>query len=80
MRFLLLLYLFSHRRFAGQVFAAYLMSYSTVRFLLEFYRGDLDRGFLFEGLLSTSQFISLLLFPANALITGRRQQEEESNQ
>lgn len=66
--FLLLLYLFTRRAFVGQVFSAYLMSYSTVRFLLEFYRGDLDRGFVLGGLLSTSQFISLLLFPAGLLL------------
>jgi phosphatidylglycerol---prolipoprotein diacylglyceryl transferase len=35
--------------------------YSLMRFLIEFLRGDLDRGFLFNGVLSTSQFISLVL-------------------
>jgi len=49
------------KKFDGQVFILYLVLYSTVRFLIEFLRGDPDRGFLFNGLLSTSQFISLVL-------------------
>ena len=50
--------------FDGQILALYLMLYGVSRFFLEFFRGDLDRGFLFGGLISTSQFISLLLVPA----------------
>ena len=49
------------KKFDGQVFIFYLVLYSPVRFLIEFLRGDADRGFLFNGLLSTSQFISLAL-------------------
>lgn len=64
---LLFLFLFwffkKKRRFSGQVFCLYLILYGIIRFGLEFFRGDIDRGFLFEGLLSTSQFISLLLVP-----------------
>lgn len=37
----------------------YLLSYSIIRFILEFFRGDAVRGFV--GYLSTSQVISLLL-------------------
>lgn len=52
------------RQFIGQIFCFYLVGYGVLRFSLEFFRGDLDRGFLFGGLLSTSQFISLLIVPA----------------
>lgn len=38
----------------------YLVSYSILRFILEFFRGDEARGFL--GLLSTSQTISIFIF------------------
>jgi hypothetical protein len=31
------------------------------RFTLELFRGDADRGFVVDGLLSTSQFIALVL-------------------
>jgi phosphatidylglycerol:prolipoprotein diacylglycerol transferase len=37
----------------------YLTSYSLIRFILEFFRGDAVRGFV--GILSTSQVISLLI-------------------
>jgi phosphatidylglycerol---prolipoprotein diacylglyceryl transferase len=50
-----------HKKFDGQVFILYLTLYSVVRFTIEFFRGDPDRGFLFGGLLSTSQFISVML-------------------
>jgi phosphatidylglycerol:prolipoprotein diacylglycerol transferase len=49
------------KKFDGQVFILYLFLYSILRFFIEFLRGDLDRGFLFNGVLSTSQFISLVL-------------------
>jgi len=35
--------------------------YAIARFGLEFFRGDADRGFVFGGLLSTSQFIAIPL-------------------
>ena len=62
--FLVLWRVYRRRTFTGQVFLLYLASYSVLRFFLEFFRGDADRGFVFHGLLSTSQFISLLIFPA----------------
>ena len=40
-------------------FKVYLFSYAIIRFLSEFLRGDEYRGFV--GLLSTSQFISVLI-------------------
>ena len=39
----------------------YLVTYSIIRFILEFYRGDLERGFLFS--ISTSQWISIFCLP-----------------
>jgi phosphatidylglycerol:prolipoprotein diacylglycerol transferase len=53
-----------HKRFDGEVILAYTFLYATGRFLLEFFRGDADRGFVLGGLLSTSQFIALILGPA----------------
>lgn len=44
----------------GLVLAAYLMLYSVGRFVIEFFRGDLERGQV--GAISTSQFISLFIF------------------
>ncbi len=44
----------------GQVAGFYLVFYSAGRFIIEFFRGDLERGQI--GSLSTSQFISIFLF------------------
>ena len=46
----------------GEVFALYLGLYATARFVIEFFRGDEDRGFVFNHLLSTSQFIAVVAF------------------
>lgn len=46
----------------GKLFLLYLLAYSAGRFVLEFWRGDAYRGFLFG--VSTSQWISVLLFVA----------------
>ena len=42
---------------SGKVIGAYMILYSIGRFIIEFFRGDLERGFI--GTLSTSQFISI---------------------
>ena len=44
----------------------YLLAYGTWRFVLEFFRGDLVRGVY--GGLSTSQYVSLLLFAAGIVL------------
>lgn len=41
----------------GKVAGIYMILYSIGRFIIEFFRGDLERGFI--GTLSTSQFISI---------------------
>lgn len=48
------------KRFEGQAVWIYLFLYSGARFIIENYRGD-HRGTMWGGMLSTSQFISLLL-------------------
>lgn len=50
----------------GQLAACYLIFYSIGRFILEFFRGDLIRGSV--GTLSTSQFISIFIFLAGAIM------------
>lgn len=57
-----------HKKFDGQVAATALMMYAVLRSIVEFFRGDEDRGFLFDGLLSTSQFISIFVFAIGLLI------------
>ena len=51
-----------HKRFDGQLFMLYLMLYAVARTILEVFRGDLERGYLIDNILSNSQFISILVF------------------
>lgn len=56
--FVFLTWLWKHKeKKAGVVGSAYIITYSVGRFILEFFRGDLERGAV--GALSTSQFISV---------------------
>lgn len=57
--FLVLLILFNKGIAKGRLLCVYLLSYSVLRFTLEFWRGDEIRGRLL--LLSTSQWISVLI-------------------
>src|SRR6266852_1327698 len=54
-----LMWLRKRRAFDGQIIYAYLMIYGVVRFTIEFWRDD-PRGQVFG--LSTSQFISIIMF------------------
>ncbi len=58
--FLFLIWKEKRKTFDGQLFSLFLLFYSTLRFLIEFLRDD-PRGFLFGGLLSTSQGIGIFL-------------------
>ncbi|MGH9445202.1 MAG: prolipoprotein diacylglyceryl transferase, partial [Terriglobia bacterium] len=60
--FLVLLWLYPYKSRDGQIFVAYIMMYAVARFVLEYYRGDPDRGFFFHGLLSTAQVIGIVAF------------------
>jgi phosphatidylglycerol:prolipoprotein diacylglycerol transferase len=62
--FVVLVRLRRRKRFDGEIILAYTLLYAVARFVLEYFRGDADRGFLFGGLLSTSQFIAAILGPA----------------
>ena len=62
--FLGLLYVFKHKRFDGQVVLTYFMAYPIIRSIVEIFRGDIVRGFVIDDVLSTSQFISILIFAA----------------
>jgi phosphatidylglycerol---prolipoprotein diacylglyceryl transferase len=66
--FVVLLQLRRRKRFAGEVILAYTLLYAVARFILEFFRGDADRGFVFGGLLSTSQFIAMVLGPLSVAL------------
>jgi len=56
----LLMLAYRRKRFHGQILCLYVLLYAVTRFLLEQVRGDAERGFLFGGLLSTSQFLAIV--------------------
>jgi phosphatidylglycerol:prolipoprotein diacylglycerol transferase len=56
------LFFYKRRRFGGDLLAGLLVFYALWRFVTEFFRADADRGIWFLGF-STSQLVSLLLFP-----------------
>lgn len=57
---LIVLFMFKrHKRFEGQLFFIYIILYATGRSIIEIFRGDEERGFVIENVLSHSQFISI---------------------
>ena len=66
--FCILLWRTRRKTYDGQIFLLYLTLYAGARFLLEFLRGDEDRGFVFNHLLSTSQFIAILALATAAVM------------
>lgn len=57
LNFLVLVWLSKRKKAEGQVAGWYLIFYSIGRFVLEYFRGDMERGSI--GELSTSQFIAV---------------------
>lgn len=61
-----LFYMWRRRRFEGQIFLIYLLAYPVIRFVLEHFRGDAERGIY--GFFSTSQYMSMAVFGAAAVL------------
>ncbi len=81
--FLFLIALYKKRKFKGQVLAHYILNYSLIRFAIEYFRGDPDRGYIFGGMdhpwssLSSPQLISIVGFvTALLLLKGFRKKGE----
>ncbi len=68
---------FRNRTYPGQIAFPGLILYCLSRFVIEYFRGDEYRGFIFGGFLSYGQFISLLILPfaVTALILYSKQDE-----
>jgi phosphatidylglycerol:prolipoprotein diacylglycerol transferase len=64
----ILMWLFSRKKFDGQVFGAYLFLYGIARYFIEFLRGDPGRGSVFGGVMSGTQLISIGLVLLGGLI------------
>lgn len=65
-----------NKRLQGRVLFIYFLSYSVIRFCDEFLRGDDIRGFVFG--LSTSQFISIILFIVSIVVLIYMHSKEKS--
>lgn len=62
-------------RFEGQSIAEVFIGYGIGRFVLEFFRGDAGRGFPFDGVLSTSQWLGIMMAAGAALVYWRRRKQ-----
>ncbi len=83
---LITLYKFKKKRFDGQIFIIYVLNYSIIRFFVEFFRGDHDRGYIFGGMdhpfssLSAPQLISIIgIFVSIILYKTFKRKGEQQN-
>ena len=56
----ILMWAWRRRTYDGEIFCLYVLLYAISRGVLEIFRGDLVRGFVVPGILSTSQFIGVI--------------------
>lgn len=84
--FLFLITLYRKKKFKGQVIAMYIMNYSLIRFAVEYFRGDADRGYVIGGMdhpwssLSVPQLVSILgVATALLLLKGFKKKCEQEN-
>jgi phosphatidylglycerol:prolipoprotein diacylglycerol transferase len=66
--FLICMWVYKRRTFAGQVAGTYLFLYGIVRYVVEFWRDDPERGSMFGGIMSGTQFLALLMVVLGALL------------
>ncbi|MBL7686067.1 MAG: prolipoprotein diacylglyceryl transferase [Deltaproteobacteria bacterium] len=58
--FFVLHFIDKKKKFDGQIMWTFLIMYGTIRGLIEFLRGDVDRGVYFGGVISTAQIMGIL--------------------
>ncbi len=75
--FFLLLWLWKRKSFDGQVIGSYFFLYGIVRYFSEFYRDDPERGSMFHGAITGTQFISICLVIAGGVLWMRRTRARE---
>ncbi len=68
--YLALARLFRRKRFDGQVFAVYLVSYALLRSFVEFFRGDYPANQYLFGVLSPGQVVSIPTLAAGLILLG----------
>jgi phosphatidylglycerol---prolipoprotein diacylglyceryl transferase len=73
---IVLFWLIKRQKFHGQLFLVYIMMYAVGRSIVENFRGDEARGFIFNGWLSHSQAIALVLITASLLLWRKLSKSE----
>jgi len=68
----------TRRRYTGQVSLWMVLLYSIGRFVIEAFRGDGIRGVWFDGLVSTSQLISIVGFVIAAVLLWRNRERSDA--
>jgi phosphatidylglycerol:prolipoprotein diacylglycerol transferase len=74
---LFLLWFRKRQQFEGQLMLIYIALYAVGRSVNELFRGDEERGYIFDGLLSHSQFIAVVLFVIVVFIWNRWKKKSE---
>jgi phosphatidylglycerol:prolipoprotein diacylglycerol transferase len=69
--FCALILLRRYKKFDGQLFWIYGLSYAVLRFMIEFFRGDSVRGLYFGDAISTSQIIAIGMFALSGFMIWR---------
>jgi phosphatidylglycerol:prolipoprotein diacylglycerol transferase len=59
------------KKFDGQLFWLYVLLYAVMRFTIEFFRGDAERGLYFGDIISTSQIIAIGMFLLSGVMIWR---------
>ncbi len=78
--FIILYKVSRHKKFNGQMLLIYGLTYPLGRAIVEIFRGDSIRGFIIDGIISTSQGISIVIFIvclAIYIIKSRSQKKNE---
>lgn len=84
--FVILLLLSRKKKYNGQVFALYIFNYSLIRFFVEYFRGDPDRGYVFGSWthaftsLSVPQLISIIGVITAVILFSRFRKQAKSEQ
>ena len=77
--FFFLAWLARRKRFDGEVILSYALLYAGARFVIEYFRGDADRGFILGKTFSTSQFIAILVGAAALILFAIRRRARGSS-
>lgn len=64
------------KAYEGELTVLFVGVYAVARYVLEIYRGDHIRGFLIDGVMSTSQFISVPLLAVAVLLHFKLRREK----